>query len=127
MDSMQIASDRKSLVNSCRRVRVSVSWPPYTPASTFRLVSLIPEPRLSWRNANPIVVTLTGGAGPLAHNATTTLQAQGYDSTGAPIADLIYSYYVQPDTPPGAGFNHPKSDGNYGHPDARPQPAQRNG
>ena len=100
MDSMQIASDRKSLVNSCRRVRVSVSWPPYTAASTFRLVSLIPEPRLSWRNANPIVVTLTGGAGPLAHNATTTLQAQGYDSTGAPIADLIYSYYVQPDTPP---------------------------
>lgn len=99
LDGLQALAQQKPLTASCRRVRVTVSWPPYTSGNQVRLVALIEEPRLNWKAAGPIVVTLSG-TGPLGHNGTTTATAQGYDQSGAAIPDLVYHYYVQPDNPP---------------------------
>lgn len=99
LENLQAVGQRKTLANSCRRVRITVGWPPYTPGSQLRMQCLVPEPRLTWRATNPIVVTLSG-AGPLSHNETTTVTAQGFDSTGTAIPDLVYNFYVQPDVPP---------------------------
>lgn len=99
LNSQFPAAERKSFLDSCRRVRVTVSWHPYTPGRTYRLVSLIDEPAFSWRDTTPIVVS-AGSLGPLAHNDTITLTAQGYDSSNGPIPDLIYHWYVQPGSLP---------------------------
>ncbi len=99
LDSQFPVAERKNFVNSCRRVRVSVSWHPYTPARTYRLVSFIDEPVFTWRATNPITVTASG-LGPLLHNQTVTLTAQGFDSTNGPIPDLIYHWYVEPGSIP---------------------------
>jgi hypothetical protein len=98
LDGLYPATQQRQLANSARRVRVTVTWPPYSAGSTYRLVSLVEEPRLTWRATNPIVVNVSN-SGPLNRNGTSTITAQGYDNSGQPIPDLVYSFYVEPGDP----------------------------
>lgn len=85
-------------------VAVEVGWGDPNPARRVRLVSYVGEPPRQLA-ATPVVVTRTGGAAdPVPPDQTVDARAELRDDTGQPIADVSFSWGIQPSgTAPGNG------------------------
>jgi hypothetical protein len=91
--------------DSYRRATVEVSW---GAGSSLSLHTYLRDPRRGWRATNPITIA---GAGTAAANEVLTLTATGHGPNG-PIADLRFTFSVEPVYPDGAlGTLDPSNDG----------------
>ena len=81
------------MAGSARRVQVDVAW---RGELQTRLVSLIADPTRRFRATDPL--EMSGSTGPLGRDETMTLSVRAFDQDGREIPDLVYRWYVQPES-----------------------------
>lgn len=84
----------REMSNACKRVRVRVRWG----TQTFDLYSQLTAPPVVGGN---VTVSLSSAA-TLAPGGTLPMSAQGLDTSGEPIDDLVYQWNVLPITGTGS-------------------------
>jgi hypothetical protein len=89
------SADRALMRDSCRRVEVEILW---RSQSLFSFVTLVPEPALTVRSSDPVVVRPQGGIpGSLARDQEVTFEADLMTDSD-PIADVEFVWSVEPGT-----------------------------
>jgi len=86
------AGDQRIMSETARKARVEVSW---GGNNSVQLVGLLRAPVIGWRASNPIVITGSIPS-PVTSSSEVNLQARGYDSSGAEIQDLFFTWSVEP-------------------------------